>query len=256
MQKASQSYKLNRPPPEKEKFMAIEVIEKTPVITEQIVGSPLSDILIRAHMEAGNIIVSPFKEKNLQSSSYDVSLGRYFYSEQDPGFGMRLFNPYSQRHVEQVWGKKWQEATRARILMEQWPHEADWENISPDDEVILFEPGKTYLCHTEEFIGFRNVGTTMMKARSTLGRDFTEVCKCAGWGDNGYINRWTMEVTNNSTRYTIPLIVGTRVAQIIFFYTGETNKPYDKTGNYQTTDDIEEMVKNWSPRSMLPRLTK
>jgi hypothetical protein len=32
--------------------------------------------------------------------------------------------------------------------------------------------------------------TTMMKARSSLGRNFIEICKCAGWGDVGYINRW------------------------------------------------------------------
>lgn len=236
--------------------MAIEGLRDISLRTDQIIGSPLSDKLIRAHMVDGNIVIEPFKEDNLQNSSYDVSLGRYYYSEQDPGFGMRLFNPYSQRHVEMVWGKKWREAVQARTLMEQWPHEEDWENISPDDEVILFEPGQTYLCHTEEFIGFRNVGTTMMKARSSLGRDFIEVCKCAGWGDNGFTNRWTMEITNNSTRYTIPLVVGTRVAQIVFFYTGETDKPYTANGSYQSTVNIEEMVQSWSPRSMLPRLRK
>jgi dCTP deaminase-like len=50
-----------------------------------------------------------------------------------------------------------------------------------------------------------------------LGRNFIEVCKCAGWGDIGYTNRWTMEITNNSRHYSIPLVVGRRVAQIIFF---------------------------------------
>ncbi len=33
----------------------------------------------------------------------------------------------------------------------------------------------------------------------------------------GYINRWTMEITNNSRHYAIPLVVGRRVAQIVFF---------------------------------------
>lgn len=58
-----------------------------------------------------------------------------------------------------------------------------------------------------------------MKARSSLGRNFIEICKCAGWGDVGYVNRWTMEITNNSRYYTIPLVVGRRVAQIVFFET-------------------------------------
>lgn len=60
----------------------------------------------------------------------------------------------------------------------------------------------------------------MMKARSSIGRNFIEVCKCAGWGDVGYINRWTMEITNNSSHYAIPLVVGRRIGQIIFFETG------------------------------------
>lgn len=34
----------------------------------------------------------------------------------------------------------------------------------------------------------------------------------------GYINRWTMEITNNSQHYSIPLVVGRRIAQIVFFH--------------------------------------
>ncbi|QQG43149.1 MAG: hypothetical protein HYW45_03030 [Candidatus Daviesbacteria bacterium] len=225
--------------------------------TDQIVGSPLSDKLIRAHMTAGNILIHPFNDQNLQNSSYDVCLGRYYYAEQDPSFDFTLFNPYNPNHTKKVWGEKPCEAVRARTLMDRFHvPEEEWENIDPEDEIILLSPGKTYLCHTTEFIGFQNVGTTMMKARSTLGRDFIEICKCAGWGDNGYVNRWTMEVTNNSTRYHIPLVVGTRVAQIVFFYTGSTDRPYAATGTYQTTDDFEQLRRSWKPEMMLPRLKK
>lgn len=224
--------------------------------TSQIVGSPLSDRLMKAHIEVGNIIIYPFEEKNIQSSSYDVRLGRYFYEEQNPDFDFTLFNPYNPKHVDRVWGQ-YKQAERARVVMGRYSLQPkEWDNIDPEEEIILLGPGKTYLCHTEEFIGFQNVGTTMMKARSTLGRDFIEVCKCAGWGDNGYINRWTMEITNNSTRYTIPLMVGTRVAQIVFFYTGETDKPYSGTGNYQSCDDLEELKRSWKPENMLPKLKK
>jgi hypothetical protein len=40
--------------------------------------------------------------------------------------------------------------------------------------------GKTILGHTNEFLGGRGSVTTMMKARSSMGRNFIEVCKCAG----------------------------------------------------------------------------
>ncbi|MEK9184854.1 MAG: hypothetical protein AAB866_01665, partial [Patescibacteria group bacterium] len=131
----------------------------------------------------------------------------------------------------------------------------DWAGISPEDKIILIEPGETILAHTNEFIGGKNHITTMMKARSSLGRNFIEICKCAGWGDVGYVNRWTMEITNNSRHYAIPLVVGRRVAQIIFFETGEIlSGDYTKTGKYQTHQNMAKMKKEWKPESMLPKL--
>jgi len=95
----------------------------------------------------------------------------------------------------------------------------------------------------------------MMKARSSLGRNFIEVCKCAGWGDVGYVNRWTMEITNNSRYYSIPLVVGRRVAQIVFFDTeGITGPSYEDTGKYQSGNDVQELKKQWTPQHMLPRM--
>ena len=94
-----------------------------------------------------------------------------------------------------------------------------------------------------------------MHARSSLGRNFIEVCKCAGWGDVGYINRWTMEITNNSQHYNIPLVVGRRVAQIIFFETGPIlAADYVKNGKYQSEVSVASLKKSWKPGMMLPRL--
>jgi dCTP deaminase len=81
------------------------------------------------------------------------------------------------------------------------------------------------------------------------------VCKCAGWGDVGYINRWTMEITNNSRHYAIPLVVGRRIAQIVFFETGHIlNNDYSSSGKYQSHQDLTKMKKEWNPSSMLPKL--
>ena len=97
----------------------------------------------------------------------------------------------------------------------------------------------------------------MMKARSSMGRNFIEICKCAGWGDVGYTNRWTMEVTNNSRYHTIPLVVGRRVAQIVFFEVEpieNSELDYTRTGKYQTAIDVEELRRSWTPQQMLPRM--
>jgi len=213
----------------------------------------LSDKKILESMKEGSIIIEPFKKANLATSSYDVTLGEYFFPEQTPKHFENLYNVYDKKHIERVWGTKAKQAKPAKELLAKYDFEYD--GISPDDKIILLAPGETILGHTQEFIGGREHITTMMKARSSLGRSFIEVCKCAGWGDVGYINRWTMEITNNSTHYYIPLVVGRRIAQIIFFETGPILAgDYAKGGKYQSSGSGAQLKKNWKPTDMLPRL--
>lgn len=91
-----------------------------------------------------------------------------------------------------------------------------------------------------------------------MGRNFIEVCKCAGWGDVGYVNRWTMEITNNSRHYSIPLVVGRRIAQIVFFDSDGTlaDRSYADDGKYQTSSDMAAMKASWAPESCLPKMYK
>jgi dCTP deaminase len=214
----------------------------------------LSDRKILEEMKKGDIIIQPFNKKNLATSSYDVTLGEYYFREQKPNYFLNHYNIYNKDHTDYVWGTKAIRAKKAKEVFKGFSS-FDWKGISPEDKVILIEPGETILAHTQEFIGGRNHITTMMKARSSLGRNFIEVCKCAGWGDVGYINRWTLEITNNSRHYAIPLVVGRRIAQIIFFETGPIlGDDYSKTGKYQTSTDLKKMEKGWRPESMLPRL--
>lgn len=213
----------------------------------------LSDKKILEEIKKGGVVITPFKRSNLATSSYDVTLGEYFFIEQPPKHFQNIFNIYEKEHVDRVWGTKPLRAKSAKEVFKDYKF--DFGNISPNDKVILLAPGETILAHTDEFIGGRKHITTMMKARSSLGRSFIEVCKCAGWGDVGYVNRWTMEITNNSNHYYIPLVVGRRIAQIVFFETGEIlEKDYTIAGKYQTTTDMKKLAKSWNPTSMLPKL--
>ena len=103
-----------------------------------------------------------------------------------------------------------------------------------------------------------------------MGRSNITICRDAGWGDIGFISRWTLEITNNN-RCPLILPVGKRIGQIIFFYTGTPNKPYE--GKYQpqisqsqlntmvspnfnnnnNRIDIKSIVDNWNPNLMLPK---
>lgn len=220
----------------------------------------LSNTAILRHLKKWNIVISPFKKENLGNVSYDVSLGKYYYRENEPREGYTVYNPYQKEEVERVWGKKCHEARPFKDWLKQ--HGNNWlpflKNIKPNDLVIWIAPGETILAHTEEFIGGKNIVTTMMKARSSLGRNFIEIAKCAGWGDVGYINRWTLEITNNSRYYHIPLVVGRRVGQLAFFEVEPIieKSDYHKAGKYQNSFDLKKLKKDWRPEMMLPKLWK
>ena len=125
------------------------------------------------------------------------------------------------------------------------------------EKIILLGPGETILAHTQEFIGGKDVCVAKMYARSSLGRNFIEVCKDAGWGDVGYFNRWTMEMTNNSKHYTIPMVVGRRIAQMVFYAVAPVGKTIDyvgEGGKYQRSQDLKELKESWNPYMMLPKM--
>lgn len=214
----------------------------------------LSDKRILEEMEKGNVVIDEFSRDNLATSSYDVTLGDWFYREQlHSKYHHKIFNIFSEAHTKYVWGDKPIAAEPAHEVFKKFKFE--WDGIKPKDRIIYLDPGETILAHTNEFIGGRNTVTTMLKARSSLGRVFISVCKCAGWGDVGYINRWTLEITNNSQHYSIPLRVGMRIAQLVFFETGLIlGRDYARTGKYQTGQNIEQIKKTWKPEMMLPRL--
>lgn len=211
----------------------------------------LSDRRILEEMERGDIVIHPFNREQLATSSYDVTLGEYFFRETQTN--RPVYNIWDEKDTEEVWGQPMTASRADETAGLCLP----MRGIRPEHKVILISPGETILGHSNEFIGGRKRITTMMKARSSMGRNFIEVCKCAGWGDVGFFNRWTMEITNISRRHTIPLVVGRRIAQIVFFETGEIlDRDYADAGKYQAAGATDQLVANWSPRMMLPRLHK
>jgi len=238
----------------------------------------LSDINIEKLLAEKEIVIDPFNPLNLNNTSYDVSLGNFFYRE-NSSQSLGFHNMYDEKSVRNVWGiqeealplKYWtddkqrfkyyllENAMRMGINIRHDNIENminySFKDIAPDDLVFFIFPQETVLGHTIEFIGGRTRVTTKMQARSSTGRNFIEVCKDAGWGDVGYFNRWTMELTNNSSGKVIPLVVGSRIAQIIFEEVGEVKRNYNAVSDskYQTTDDLNELMKSWSHEMMIPK---
>lgn len=219
--------------------------------------SVLSKPEILKHLKTGNIVISPFNIKNVANSSYDVRLGKFFYRQKEIKHS-QVLNPFYEKSIRRMYDEVEEAVEVSEIKSKLNP----FHGLKPKDKVILIAPGETILAHTIEFIGGKNgvadlpAVTTEMRARSSIGRIGIAVCKCAGWGDIGYVNRWTMEITNFSNNI-IPLPVGLRIAQIIFHFTTkvpEIDKYSDKGGKYQSSNDIKTLEKNWKPEDMLPKL--
>ncbi len=216
--------------------------------------SLLTTELIKEHLKQGNIFIHPFNSESLRTTSYDVRLGENFFQERPSrASGQRVFNPFDQDHIKRYWGEPQESILASDWMMENGP----LKNINPKDKLIILGPGETILAHTEEFIGGRNCVTTEMRARSSMGRIGITVCKCAGWGDLGFCNRWTMEMSNHLKDTSVVLIVGMRVAQIAFYEVDPLSENYvEGGGQYQNTDNTEKMIKEWSPNMMLPKFSR
>lgn len=212
----------------------------------------LSNTDILNGLETGDVVMSDFKPENLNGSSYDVTLGEYFYTT-DKVQRLRTLNTRSESSISQHFEGPHQAITNA-AWAEKY-HRRPFPNIGLDEKIIVLEPGERILAHTEEFIGAVGDKTTQMQSRSTAGRLGIATCFCAGWGDPGFVNRWTMEVYNLNDEQAV-LVTGDRVSQIIFSHTGEVQGEYSSmSGNYQkeAAADIETIMRDWDPSAMLPK---
>ena len=209
------------------------------------------------------VIIEPFNPDQLKTCSYDVRLGEWYFRRRGPADSDDFFlNPYDQGMVKRHYGEPIQAKPAGEYPLFRC---GDWKNIREDHRIIMIQPGEMILGHTEEFIGgtkdFQTgrCFTAEMKARSSVGRVGFEVCRCAGWGDVGYVNRWTMEIVCTSTVPTI-LAVGTRLAQMKFYEVDEVADEdlYGNKGSrdhYQSGLNITEIKNAWNPWMLIPKLS-
>lgn len=208
---------------------------------------------IREAIASRHIVCHPLVEKNIAGSSLDVTLGEWFYRTERTG-SSGFYNPFDKIDVKRYFDgphkadihKKWAR-TNGRQL---------FEGIPQKHPIIVLRPGERILGHTHEFIGIKAPGTSTLQARSTWGRNGVAVCLDAGWGDPGYINRWTLEIYNMNQHESVVLPVGERIAQMVFYETGPVDGEYKKlSGKYQSdlSSDIKGVINSWKPEQMLPK---
>lgn len=218
--------------------------------------SVYSNKQIREALKAGHIICHPLTPGNIAGSSIDVTLGNWFYRTERTG-SSGFYNPFDKGDVSRYFDgpykaevhSKWAKANGRKPFV----------GIPSNQPIIVLRPGERILAHTHEFIGIKAPGTSTLQARSTWGRNGVAVCLDAGWGDPGYINRWTLEIYNMNQHESVVLPVGERIAQMVFYVTGPVDGEYKKlSGKYQPglSGDLDSLVKSWEPSQMLPRAYK
>lgn len=218
--------------------------------------SVYSNVQINEAIKSGHIICHPLVDKNVAGSSIDVTLGEWYYRTERTGVS-GFYNPFDKKDVARYFDgpykaeihKNWARSNRRQLF----------EGIPPSHPIIVVRPGERLLGHTHEFIGIKAPGTSTLQARSTWGRNGMAVCIDAGWGDPGYINRWTLEIYNMNQHESVILPVGERIAQMVFYETGPVAGEYKKlSGKYQAghSNELKKIVKSWRPEQMLPQAYK
>lgn len=214
---------------------------------------------IKAAINDGTIVCVPFNDAHVSEASLDFTLGHYYY-KQEYSEDSRVYNPFDKTEVDRYF-----KGPLEAVPHKQWCDENGYQlfnNIPDDHPIIVLRPGERILAHTHEFVGIRALGGACeVKSRSSWGRNGVAICFDAGWIDPGYINRITLEVYNLNQHESVVLPVGERVGQLIFHHTGPVEGDYSDgrdgmSGKYQHTDDLDELIRTWSPIQMLPRAYK
>ncbi len=172
----------------------------------------LSDRMIKAAIEIGDIVIDPFDPKALGTNSYDVHINPWlrFYKQEliiPAGKHSRL-DAYCDPVYEELDCKK--------------------DNPTLSNEIgpngFVLEPDVLYLASTIEYTRTRKY-VPFLDGKSSVGRLGITIHCTAGRGDVGFAGHWTMEI---HVVQPVRVYAGMPIGQLIYFETGEVDVPYDE----------------------------
>jgi len=149
----------------------------------------LSDRTIREQLQAGRIVIDPLDADNIQPSSVDLRLDRYF----------RVFRNHTMRVID---------------VKEDQEELTELVEISDDDGFIL-HPGEFVLGSTAERVALPDDLVARLEGKSSLGRLGLLIHSTAGFVDAGWDGYLTLELSNVAN-LPITLYPGMKIGQISF----------------------------------------
>ena len=145
----------------------------------------LTDTTIHREIENGNIVVEPLIQENIGTNSIDLTLGDKLMIYLDEVLDVR------------------EKPRTAEIKI-------------PEDGIILM-PGRLYLASTVERTETRGC-VPVIEGKSSLGRLGLFVHVTAGFGDDGFEGKWTLEL---NTIHPLRVYQGMKICQISYHTTTE-----------------------------------
>ena len=160
----------------------------------------LSDRTLRDEIAAGRIVVDPFEPENVQPSSIDLRVDRYF----------RVFRNHTSRVID---------------VKENQEDLTELVEIDPADCFIL-HPGEFVLGATAERIGVPDDLVARIEGKSSLGRLGLLIHSTAGFIDPGFNGHITLELANVAN-LPITIYPGMKIGQVSFLrMTTPAEHPY------------------------------
>ena len=167
--------------------------------------SVLSDRDIRAALADGSVRIDPYDPQDLQPSSVDLTLDRFF----------RVF----LNHTMQVIDVKENQEDLTQLV-----------EIKDDDRFIL-HPGEFVLGSTLERVALPDDLVARLEGKSSLGRLGLLIHSTAGFVDCGFEGHLTLELSNVAT-LPIAIYPGMKIGQISFIrMTSPAERPYGSKEN-------------------------
>ena len=156
-------------------------------------------------VENGNIHIKPYTPEHISVNSYDVTLSDKVitYTELNPNYN---YAPIGV-HINNEMGVM----SRTGKSLDVKEQNKTYNYTIPDDGIVLY-PGVLYLMQTNEECG-STVYQPCYDGRSSMARLGIQSHISAGFGDVGFTNKWTLEVT---VVHPIRIYKNIRIGQVYF----------------------------------------
>ena len=163
----------------------------------------LSDRDIKAEIAAGRIGIDPFDESDVQPSSVDLHVDRFF----------RTFHNARYPFID------------VKKPMDELTELVDMK----EDEPFILHPGEFVLGSTMEYVKLPHDLVARLEGKSSLGRLGLLIHSTAGYVDPGFEGHLTLELSNVAN-LPITIYPNMKIGQISFFrLSSEAENPYGST---------------------------